>query len=96
MDRNLSVKKGGVVPDLKTHCRLLHFRPVLIHRSILCSGASFWEPCPDYELCKKLKPPPSRTYLKPLVTEVFDKAMMEAAAENPRRRGRPSKHRDIF
>lgn len=74
---NLSAKKGGTVPDLKTHCRFLHYRPVLIHKSILCSGGFIWDPCPDFEICKNLDPPPSHSYLEPLVTDVFDKAIQE-------------------
>lgn len=51
-----------------------------------------WEPCPDYELCKKLPPPSPRSYLEPLVTNVFDTAIQEEAGTPVKRpRGRPRK-----
>jgi hypothetical protein len=91
MDHNLSTKKGGTVPEIKTHCRFLQYRPVLIHKSILCSGDGIWEPCPDFELCKNLPPPPVNIYLEPLVTEVFDTAIREESQIQKKKHGRPPK-----
>lgn len=85
MEHNLSAKHGGSVPDIKTHCRLLHYRPYVIEGSILCSGVRMWEPCPDYAKCKKIKPPPQHIPLDPIVRDDFVDAKHKG-------RGRPRKY----
>ena len=90
MDRNLAEKKGGSVPNLTTHCRLLHHRPLFLKSSLLCSGDKFWEPCPDLELCKKLAPPPIKELVIPLLLGIVDNTV-NVKAKRVNKRARPNK-----
>ena len=46
----LSKKHGGTRP-VRTYCLFYERRPAPVLKTLLCSGAGLWEPCPDLETC---------------------------------------------
>lgn len=85
---NLSSTRGGDVPELQTHCKFLQHRPLMLRRSILCSGDRYWPPCPDLDKCKALPPPSPSMVLEyiPSDTTLWDNGEIVVPERNKPRR----------